>query len=586
VPEGERWLHEIKWDGYRLAVRIDSGRVRLLTRGGLDWTERFPSIMEAAKALDVRTAYLDGEAVVEERGIPDFGALQAALAAGPAHRALLFAFDLLHLDGRDLRREPLMERKALLERLLEGKGSRFCIRFSEHLLRDGPALYRQAQALGLEGIVSKRRDCPYRSGRPGDWLKIKAVHRQEFVIAGYIPHKNSSRAVGSLSLGHYVDGKLVYVGRAGTGYTARSARELWEKLHPLERPTAPFAAGRPKGVPAKMTRWVEPRLVAEVEFRAWTTDRQLRHASFKGLREDKPAQEVLAEGVPAREEAPTPPPTRKAARPARKATEPTPEDSVQRLLPEAVAPFRDALAAYWRKVGKTALAHLGRRPLTLVRHEGGRVFFHKGPFPETSAAVHRLAMTKSGGEEGTRLWVDSVAGLVGLAEIGVVEIHPWGSTVDDIERPDVLVLDLDPGEGIEWPFVMETALRVREVLAGEGLESWPKTTGGKGLHVMVPVAGEMDWPAAKAHARRLAERVAATDPERYTTSSALAKRRGRLFLDYLRVGRGTTAVGAFSPRARPGFPVAAPVTWREVERGVRPDTFSMERPPQRGARRS
>jgi bifunctional non-homologous end joining protein LigD len=584
VPESERWLHEIKWDGYRLAIRIDHGGVRLLTRGGLDWTDRFPSILEAAKALGVTTAYLDGEAVVEQRGIPDFGALQAALAAGPAHKALLFAFDLLHLDGRDLRREPLIERKRILEGLLEGKGTRYCIRFSEHLLRDGPALYRQAQALGLEGIVSKRRDCPYRSGKPGDWLKIKAVHRQEFVIAGYIPHANSQRAVGSLSLGHYVDGKLVYVGRAGTGYTARSARELWEKLSPLERPTAPYAAGRPKGVPAKMTRWVEPQLVAEVEFRAWTTDKQLRHASFKGLREDKPAQEVLAEGVPAQEdEAPAPTPARKAARPARKAPEPAAEDNVQRLLPDAVAPSKDALAAYWRKVGKAALAHLGRRPLTLVRHEGGRVFFHKGPLPETPAAVHRLTMTKSGGEEGTRLWVDSVAGLVGLAEIGVVEIHPWGSTVDDIEHADMLVLDLDPGERIEWEFVTETALRLREVLAGEGLESWPKTTGGKGLHVMVPVAGDMDWPEAKAFARRLAEKVAATDPDRYTTSSALAKRRGRLFLDYLRNGRGTTAVGAYSPRARAGFPVAAPVTWRDVERGITPDAYSMAKPP--GVRR-
>jgi bifunctional non-homologous end joining protein LigD len=320
VPAGDRWLHEIKWDGYRLHVRIENGRVRLLTRRGLDWTHRFPPIAEAAAMLIVRTAYLDGEAVVEHRGIADFGAMQQALASGAARNALLFAFDLLYLDGRDLRREPLQERKRHLAVLLQGQPHGFPMHYSEHLLTDGEAMFRQARAMGLEGIVSKRRDCPYRSGRSEDWLKIKSAHRQEFVIAGYAPHTNSSRAVGSLILGEYRDGRLTLVGRAGTGYTARTARQLWEKLHPLEIDKAPFSGSRPSGYVARnLARWVRPELVAEVEFRARTTDGLLRHASFKGLRDDKAAEEVVAEApraAPA--EQPNTPAVPSRAAPARK----------------------------------------------------------------------------------------------------------------------------------------------------------------------------------------------------------------------------------------------------------------------------
>ena len=410
VPAGERWLHEIKWDGYRLHLRIESGGVRLLTRRGLDWTHRFPPIADAGLRLPVRSAYLDGEAVVEERGIASFGALQQELAAGAARNALLLAFDLLYLDGRDLRREPLIERKRLLADLLQGQPHGFPIHCSEHLLNDGAAMYRQARAMGLEGIVSKRRDCPYRSGRAEDWLKIKSAHRQEFVIAGYAPHTNSPRTVGSLILGEYRDGKLTHVGRAGTGYTAQTARQLWEKLHPLEIPKAPFAGGRPSGYVARnLAKWVEPKLVAEVEFRAWTTDRQLRHASFKGLREDKAAEEVVAElpvetpaerSPEARERPIRAEPQPKAAKAARKRAAGVPAENIQRMLPDAVAPPPEALERYWRRVAKRALPYLTRRPLTLVRHVTGshsstKARSHRSRRPCTSCEPEKAVARKA-----------------------------------------------------------------------------------------------------------------------------------------------------------------------------------------------
>jgi bifunctional non-homologous end joining protein LigD len=657
VPPGDGWLHEIKWDGYRLMARVERGKTRLLTRNGYDWTGRFPAVARAAAELAAEAAYLDGEVIVEDRrGVSDFAALKAALAAGRADKAVLFAFDLLHLDGEDLRSMPLFERKARLAALLERMPRGFPIRYSEHLEEHGEFMFRQASAMGLEGIISKRRNAPYVSGRSDDWLKIRHVKRHEFVVAGYLPAKNRPKAVSSLVLGWYEGDDLVYVGRVGSGFAGWSAREVWQRLQPLRRDTPPFAAGRPPGGAAQ---WVEPELVAEVTYGDWSSEEFLRLASFKGLREDKPAREVTRERIIAPAAVPQPrrktetatrrasaeaPPAqageaRTRARPVADIAEagagepatlrrdaapktprgkaagsevttlnrsanareervpasagakhasramrprarlPVPAENILQLLPDAVVPSPAALAAYWRRVADEALEYLGRRPLKLVRHVKGVTFYHRGPLPPIPGAVHQLRIEKREGGQGTRLWVDSLDGLLGLVEIGAVELHPWGATVDDIERPDMLVFDLDAGEGIPWTFVIETAMTLRGLLNDEGLETWPKLTGGKGVHVMVPVEPALEWDAAHAYCKDVAQQLAATNPDRYTISAALADRRGRLFVDYLRNGRGTTAIGTYSPRARPGFPIAAPVTWGELQAGIGSEAFTMDSAP-------
>ena len=393
------------------------------------------------------------------------------------------------------------------------------------------------------------------------------------------------------------DGRLVYAGRAGTGIDQAELERLWRRLQPLahrpdaaRRPAAARAAASARRSSCRRVHWVRPELVAEVKFLTWTEDRLLRQVVYQGLREDKPAREVKR---PLATDIPPPPittPTAVARRPAaprrlagrRKKSTAVPAENILQLLPDAIAPSKEELAAYWTKVAPRALKHLGRRPLKLVRHTKGTTFYHMGPLPPVPPAVHQLRIKKRGGGEGVRVWVDDLAGLLGLVEIGAVELHPWGATIDDIEHPDLLIFDLDPGEGISWEFVLQTAFALRKLLAGHGLDCWPKTTGGKGLHIMVPIAREMAWDPAHAFTRRIAAELAAIDPERYVTSAELAKRPGKLFIDYLRNGRGTTAVGAYSPRAREGFPVAAPVTWRKIEQGLRSDAFTMATPPQKG----
>jgi bifunctional non-homologous end joining protein LigD len=567
-PSGDDWLYEIKWDGYRAQLHIGSGKIIVYSRKGFDWTDRFAAIALAAKDLRVREAVIDGEAVVlGSKGIADFQALRRELGKEDSERLTYYAFDLLWLNGKDLRSLPLVERKERLRKLIDGKSPRLV--YVEGLSGNGQEIYKEGCRLGLEGIVAKRRGAPYRSGEQESWIKAKCTRTDTFPIVAFVEKLGAKpRRIASLYLGRWEGDRLFYAGKARSGYTEAVARDVREALDP-------FVTGKsPLSVPVKKPKatWLKPVMLAEIAYGGVTDDGLLREAVFKGLREDLMTQDVKAPSLTPRRT----PPARK-----HQGEEPhigVPRANILQLLPDAVVPSKEELAAYWRKVARRALPHLGRRPLKLVRHTHDTTFYHKGKLPPVPECVHQLKIEKREGGEGTRLWVDDLDGLIGLVQIGAVELHPWNATVDDIEHADRLVFDLDPGAGIAWTYVIDAALQLRDLLKQEGLESWPKTTGGKGIHLMVPLEPKMTHDKAHRYARGIAQRLAAIDPDRYIVSASMAKRPGRLFIDYLRNGRGTTAVGAYSPRARPGFPIAAPVTWKDVENGIRPDAFRISSP--------
>jgi bifunctional non-homologous end joining protein LigD len=536
-------------------VHVVDGKVTVYSRRGHDWTEQFGAIAEAAKHLKARQVILDGEAVVlGSSGVADFHALRRELGKRNSDRLIYQAFDLLYLDGWDIRPAPYVERKAALKALLADAPA--ALSYVDYLEGDGETIYEHACAMGIEGMVSKAKDAPYRSGRQDTWLKLKCTKSDDFPIIAFVEKLGAKpRRIASLYLGRHKGSRLLYAGKAQTGFAMDEMREIRERLDPFITRQSPLS----EPIKKPKATWVKPVVRAEVEYRGVTEDGLLREPVFKGLRDD------LSEPEPAS------PATVQPSSGARGVS----KENILQLLPGAPVPTKEQLATYWTRVWRKALKYLGRRPLKLVRHVHGTTFYHKGPLPEIPTSVHRLTVQKREGGEGTRLWVDDLEGLLGLVKIGAVELHPWNSTIDDIEHPDVLVFDLDPGEGADWMFVRETALRLREMLNSDGHNNWPKVTGGKGVHIMVPIARGMTHDQAHAYCKRLAERLTATAPDRYTTNAALAQRPGRLFIDYLRNGRGTTAIGTYSPRARPGFPIAAPVTWKQLERGMKPDAFHM-----------
>jgi bifunctional non-homologous end joining protein LigD len=556
--------------------------VQLLTRTGLDWTGKYPPIADDAARLAVDSAYLDGELwAVRPDGTASFDDLQAASDGRKRATLAYFAFDLLYLDGEDMRKPPLGERRQRLRRLTPPDSS--AIRYSDHYAGNGEEFFESACHVNVEGIVSKRLDTPYVSGDRDLWRKTKCYCRAEFIIVGYTDPKGSRPLVGSLLLAYYArDGRLVYAGRGGRGISERELARLLKKMKPLVIDETPLDVMPPDtsrfGQPVNLARghWVKPELVCEVKFLAWTDDAQMREVIYVALREDKPATDVRRP-IPAK--AGDIDATRR--RPQRAGSGPkdrVPKNNIMRVLRAAVVPTREQLIAYWKRVGTAALTHLTRRPLTLVRHVNGLTFFHKGPLPPIPKPVHHLTIEKREGGEGVRVWVDSVEGLLGLLQMDAVELHPWGATCDDIEHPDFLVFDLDPGSGIEWEFVLDTALGLRDMLQAEGFAPWVKTSGGKGLHVIVPLPDcPWDWDGARVWTKKIAQRFATRD-RRYTISSTTGGR-NRLFIDYLRNGRGSTAVGAYSPRAWPGFPVSMPVSWAQVEGGIRADAYTLDRLP-------
>lgn len=563
-PSGANWIHEIKYDGYRIQARIDGSRIRLLTRGKLDWTQRFQSVASGLKDLRVGSALIDGEIVVEDAsGISSFNGLQADLKNGRLDRFRYYVFDLLYCSGFDLTGVALIDRKDLLQKIMAGMPAGSCIRLSEYLEQDGPTVLQHACQFSLEGIISKRRDTRYSPGRSTYWLKSKCVESQEFVIVGYIPSTAARESVGALLLAYYEDKQLVYVGRVGTGWSAKVAKSLRDDLESLGATKPHFGKALPAGA-EKGVRWAEPKLVCEIEYRSWTEDRLLRQASFKGIREDKPAEEVTLESRP---------------RTAKKAPETPDIGGIHLTHPERLL-FEDgvtklALAEFYAEIAKWILPHISNRVLTLVRCPSGisqKAFYAKHPWAGLGERLFRVDV----GEKEPMLALNDIAGLVSLVQSDVVEIHSWGSSVDHLEEPDRLVFDLDPGEDVPWSAVIEGAVEVRQRLEDLGLKSFVKTTGGKGLHVVVPVKPEAGWDEAKAFTASLAQQMVKARPDRYVATATKRVRGGRIFIDYLRNGRGATSVAPFSTRALPQASVSTPLAWEELSEAISSRHFKVD----------
>ena len=571
APIGERWIHEIKFDGYRLEARIEAGRVKLLTRSGLDWTKKFgKEIVAALQNLPVGTALIDGELVVETgAGATDFSALQADLSEGRHDRFVFYVFDLLHLDGDDLRSLPLIQRKELLESIVSGNDG--AIRYSRHFDEDGGLVLRHACRLSLEGVVSKLREAPYRSGRGKSWVKSKCSARQEFVIAGYVPSTTSRKAIGSLVLGVYEEGVLHPVGRVGTGFTAAVAEGLFKRLEQMRVASSPFGV-RLTAEDARNVRYVKPQLVSEVEFRAWTADGHLRHASFRGLREDKPASEIVRE-TPRGKSASKPKPQQRTIKLTHSDRLYWPDQGVT----------KEGLADYYADVWRFIAPFVVARPLALVRCPNGiagEKFFQKHAWKGLNPKIVLVKDPKQASEQ-PLISINDLDGLIGLVQSAVLEIHPWGSTVADWERPDTIIMDLDPGDDVTWTEVIAAAGEVRQRLKQLGLAAFVKTSGGKGLHVVAPLKPKADWPTVKAFTKGIADSMAADSPDRFVATITKSKRRGKILIDFLRNQRGATAVAAYSTRARPGAAVSMPLAWEELSPGIGPAYFTVDNTPTR-----
>lgn len=568
-PAGERWIHEIKFDGYRLQARIEAGRVKLLTRSGLDWTRKFgKEVVAALQALPIGTALIDGELVVETgSGASDFSALQADLSAGRSDRFAFYTFDLLYLDGYDLRALPLIVRKAMLEQVVGIEPG--LIRYSSHFDENGGLVLRHACRLSLEGVISKLRNAPYRSGRSKAWVKSKCSARQEFVVAGYVPSSTSRKAIGSLVLGVYDNGKLEHVGRVGTGFTGAVAEDLFKRLDRMRISASPFAE-KLTAEGSRLARYVRPELVAEVEFRAWTADGHLRHASFRGLREDKAANEIVREI----------PKTTTTPKPQKRTVMLTHPDRIY-WPDEGVT--KEGLADYYTEVWRYIAPYIVGRPLALLRCPSGitgQMFFQKHAWKGLNKHIV-LVNDPTDKDEEPLISINDLDGLMGLVQSAVLEIHPWGSTVADWERPDTVIMDLDPGEGVAWETIITAAEEVRQRLKDAGLNAFVKTSGGKGLHVVAPLEPKADWPAVKAFTKAMADSMAADSPDQYVSTITKSKRRGKILIDYLRNQRGMTAVAPYSTRARPGAAVSMPLDWVELSPGIGPGYFTVDNTPTR-----
>jgi DNA ligase D len=545
-PGDDKWLHEIKFDGYRTLAYLDGGEVRLVTRGGLDWTKRYGDLPAAFDELPVRQAVIDGEIVaLDGQGISRFSLLQEALSEGAGNRLVFYAFDLTYLDGWDLRGATTANRKALLAQLLGGHVTgRSAIQLSDHILGDAETLFERAAELGLEGIVSKRADAPYHPGRTRTWLKVKAHQVGDFLIAGYSPSE-AAGGLGALALAEWVDGELVFRGKVGTGFDAETSEALLARLERLQ--------GAPALSPMKDVVWVKPVLTAHIHYSNLTADGSARHAVFKALREAELTTPVGA----ARERL-----ISDADLATIWVTNPT-----RRMFGKS-GPTKLEVAVYYAAVGDFMLPHLFGRPVSLVRCPTGRpqdCFFQRHAFKGMPPTLRVFETRNSDEEDRTYLTIEDARGYLARAQFGVVEFHTWGALLESLEKPDRIVFDLDPGEGITWREVVEAAVHLRGELTTLGLVPFVKTTGGNGVHLVVPIRQKQGWKQVHAATGAIAARLAATAPQTFVTTMGSQNRRRRIFIDFHRNARSATAVAPYSLRARTGMAASTPLDWRDLE---------------------
>ncbi|MGA8938812.1 MAG: DNA ligase D [Acidobacteriaceae bacterium] len=609
TPNTDDWIHELKLDGYRIQARKSSARgdssarVQLLTRKGIDWTHRMPAIAEAVAQLPAHDCTLDGEAVVlAADGNSSFALLQASFQDHGSNPLTYFVFDLLHLDGHNTRDLALHERKQLLAHLLSAanEDADEILRFSEDIPGNGETVFRHACVLHAEGIVSKRADAPYRSTRSSDWLKSKCLHEQELVIAGFTLSSEGPDRIGALLLGYYLPVKrgprkprnLIYAGRTGTGFNQQLRRDLLTQLVKLRVPESPFAP-----IPRDATRdvfWVRPALVAQVRFATWTSDNLVRQAAFLGLREDKSPTEVTRESPaaapkPKRAASSTRAPRKQASHraetlqnftlPARKSTKPKSAPALRlthpdKILDPASGLTKQQLADYYTLVADRMLPYIANRPLSLVRCPAGSTkpcFFQKHVTPSLPPGIKTIEIQdKTSSKPEPYITLNTREALISLAQLSVLEIHPWGSTNDNLEHPDRLIFDLDPDPDLPWLTLAAAAAELRQRLKNTGLESFLKLTGGKGLHIVAPIKPTITWTELKNAAHIFALSLERDNPSLYLTKMTKSSRTGKIFIDYLRNQRGATAVAPYSPRARTGSPISLPLPWSALNRDTHP----------------
>lgn len=575
-PVGNKWIHEIKLDGYRILAFISDKNIRLISRSGKDWTQKFFDIADALKKFPVNQAILDGEIVLlRKEGTSNFQALQNAVKQNTHKNIYYYLFDLPHCEGYDLTNSPLEDRKNLLQILVSKTGGEDkVIRYSDHIRSSGDQVYRHSCSLALEGIISKDSGSPYVQKRSKTWMKTKCMKRQEFLVGGYSEPSGYRTGFGALLLGYYEDKVFMYAGKVGTGFTEKTLTQLQQRFGELEQKNPAFGSP-PKGAEARDVHWIKPEIIVEVEFSEWTLRGHLRHPSFKGIREDKSPGEIVREFEFDD--------TVKSASFSIKKSDSAVIRGIKITNPEKIlypeqGATKRTLAEFYENISEHILPFIIKRPLTLVRCPRGRAkkCFYQKHINETMPDAVRGRKIKEKNGTAEYPFIDDIKGLLSLIQIGVLEIHPWGSSEHDLEKPDMLTFDLDPGPGIEWKDIIEGANILKDYLDALGLQSFVKTSGGKGIHIVIPIQRRSEWTQAKEFTKAIAKDLERRYPDRFIANMSKGKRKGKIFIDYLRNGRGATSVAAYSTRAREGAPVSVPIGWDELTAGVRPDSYNIE----------